>query len=440
MSEHPIRQMVRDHKQGRPVGVYSVCSAHPRVLMAAARHSAAVGSLLLVEATCNQVNQFGGYTGLTPSAFRDLVLRIADHAGLAREQVVLGGDHLGPSPWSHEPAESALCKAEVLVAEYIRAGYGKLHLDASMACAGDPTPLPDGMVAERSARLCRVAENVWEQEGEGLRPVYVVGTEVPTPGGARGHEGLQITGCDEVAQTLENLRKQFAEAGLKGVLSRVVGIVVQPGVEFGDQSVVHYDRQAAAELARWIEGQNGLVYEAHSTDYQRPQALRALVEDHFAILKVGPWLTFAMREAVYSLAAIEEELKGVRDATGPEIRQIVERTMREDPRYWRSYYQGDGNELRIKLHFSRSDRLRYYWQRPAVQAALDRLLRNLSRTPIPETLIGQYLPDLREEVEAGLLPPRPEPLIEARIRRVLAYYSAACAMDRGGREWVSVPD
>lgn len=440
MSEHPIRQVVREHKQGRSVGLYAVCSAHPRVLEAAARHSAASGSLLLVEATCNQVNQFGGYTGLTPSAFRDQVLRIADRAGLPREQVVLGGDHLGPSPWSHEPAESALPKAEVLVAEYVRAGYGKLHLDASMSCAGDPTPLPDDVVAQRSARLCRVAETVWEQEGVGLRPVYVVGTEVPTPGGAKGHDGIHVTGCDEVAQTLDNLRAQFSRAGLAGVLSRVVGIVVQPGVEFGDQSVVHYDRRAAAGLARWIENQNGLVYEAHSTDYQRPQALRALVEDHFAILKVGPWLTFALREAVYSLAAIEGELKGERDPAGPEIRRIVEQTMREDPRYWRGYYPGEGTQLRLKLHFSRSDRIRYYWQRPAVQTALERLLQNLSRSPIPETLIGQYLPDLREEVEAGLLPPRPESLIEARIRRVLAHYSAACSMDRGGRDWMWLPD
>ncbi len=428
MSEHPIRRVVREHKQGRPVGVYSVCSAHPRVLEAAARHAAATDSLLLVEATCNQVNQFGGYTGLTPAAFCSQVLRMADRVGLAREQVVLGGDHLGPWPWCGEPAASALDKAEVLVAEYVRAGYGKIHLDASMPCAGDPVPLPDPVVAERSARLCRVAEDVWEREGAGLRPVYVVGTEVPAPGGSRDRERLEVTRPEEVAETLENLRTEFGRAGLGGALSRVVGVVVQPGVEFGDESVHHYDRRAAGDLARWIEHQQGLVYEAHSTDYQRPSALRALVEDHFAILKVGPWLTFALREAIYALAAVETELKGEKDPTRSEIRRVVEQAMFDDPRYWRGYYQGEGNLLRLKLHFSRSDRIRYYWQRPAVEAALNRLVQSLSQAPIPETLIGQYLPDLREAVEAGLLRPYPADLIEARIRQVLEHYSSACAM------------
>ena len=100
-------------------------------------------------------------------------------------------------------------------------------------------------------------------------------------------------------------------------------MVVQPGVEYGDDHIFDYDRAAAAELSRFITTQPGLVYEAHSTDYQTPAALRALVEDHFAILKVGPALTFAYREAVFALELIEREwlagrpgitLSGVRSA------------------------------------------------------------------------------------------------------------------------------
>lgn len=72
--------------------------------------------------------------------------------------------------------------------------------------------------------------------------------------------------------------------------------------------VHEYHREEAQTLSRFIEAQPGLVYEAHSTDYQSREALRALVEDHFAILKVGPALTFAFREAVFALAAIEEVL------------------------------------------------------------------------------------------------------------------------------------
>ena len=91
--------LVRRHKAGEPVGIHAVCSAHPLVIEAAMEVAAAAGpdQPVLIEATSNQVNQDGGYTGMTPAAFRDFVHGIADRTGLARERVLLGGDHLGPN-------------------------------------------------------------------------------------------------------------------------------------------------------------------------------------------------------------------------------------------------------------------------------------------------------------------------------------------------------
>jgi D-tagatose-1,6-bisphosphate aldolase subunit GatZ/KbaZ len=83
-------------------------------------------------------------------------------------------------------------------------------------------------------------------------------------------------------------------------------------VEFGDSTVFDYDRRKAQRLSEKLPAFPSLVYEAHSIDYQRPAALREMVEDHFAILKVGPWLTFAAREAVFALSAIEQEWLGCR--------------------------------------------------------------------------------------------------------------------------------
>ena len=70
--------LVRRHEAGVPVGIYSVCSAHPLVLEAALRLPARTGGLALIEATSNQVNQDGGYTGMRPADFRERVLSIAD--------------------------------------------------------------------------------------------------------------------------------------------------------------------------------------------------------------------------------------------------------------------------------------------------------------------------------------------------------------------------
>src|SRR5690606_2270274 len=133
--------------------------AHPIVIEAALRHALrADAPVVLFEATCNQVNQEGGYTGMTPADFVRFVHGIADAVGFDRARIALGGDHLGPNPWTALDAAAAMDKAEVMVEAYVAAGFRKIHLDCSMACAGDPVPLPEPAIVERAVRLCRAAE------------------------------------------------------------------------------------------------------------------------------------------------------------------------------------------------------------------------------------------------------------------------------------------
>src|SRR3954453_10113980 len=153
-----VEAIVRRHRAGEPVGIYSVCSAHPLVLRAAMRQAAEDGTVLLIEATSNQVDQFGGYTGMTPDDFRDFVHGLAAEEAFPPDRLILGGDHLGPNRWQGESPDAAMPKADDLVAAYAAAGYAKLHIDCSMRLAGDPDPLPDALVAERAARLIAVAE------------------------------------------------------------------------------------------------------------------------------------------------------------------------------------------------------------------------------------------------------------------------------------------
>src|SRR5450830_578357 len=255
-----LLNLVRRHKAGEPVGIHAVCSAHPLVIEAAMETALKRGQPVLIEATSNQVNQDGGYTGMTPAAFRDFVYGIADRVGLARQRILLGGDHLGPNAWQSQSADAAMAKAEVLIDQYVTAGFRKIHLDCSMSCAGEQVPLPDAVVAERAARLCVVAERAWQAAG-GEAPVYVVGTEVPVPGGA--HEALEplsVTTPGAAALTIKVHRLAFAAAGLEAVWPRVIGLVVQPGVEFDHHKVIDYQPQRAVALSRFIEGEATLVY------------------------------------------------------------------------------------------------------------------------------------------------------------------------------------
>jgi D-tagatose 6-phosphate 4-epimerase len=419
MTTASLLELAAARRDGRPVGITSVCSAHPQVIGAALALGRAEGKSVLIEATCNQVNQEGGYTGMRPADFRRFVERIAATEGFDRSRLILGGDHLGPNPWKDQSAEIAMDRACVMIAAYAAAGFTKLHLDASMSCADDPVPLPDATIAERATRLANVAE----KHVVGERPVYVIGTEVPVPGGAlEAVEHIQVTTASSAREIVAIHRQAFAGAGIEGAFERVVGLVVQPGVEFGNENVLPYDPAGARELVGALD-QLPMVFEAHSTDYQTPAALAGLVGDGFAILKVGPGLTFALREALYGLDYIADLMFAPRSET---LRETMERVMLANPKHWTSYYSGDPGRLKLQRQYSFSDRIRYYWADEAAEAAVSRLMALFGDDPIPVPLISQFLGDSYAEVMAGKIKPTARELVRGSISRVLKIYSAAC--------------
>lgn len=422
-----LLQLLERHKAGSGEGIYSVCSSHPLVIEAALREAARNEQWVLLEATSNQVNQFGGYTGMTPANFRSYVSGIAAAGALPVERVLLGGDHLGPNAWRAEPVTVAMARAEQLVGDYVSAGFRKIHLDCSMTCADDSSALTDAVVAQRAARLCHAAERAWRETG-GEAPLYVIGTEVPAPGGAAEDLGaLAVTAPGAVTVTLDAHRDAFVALGLGAAWERTVALVVQPGVEFDHHKVIDYDAAKARELSRRIEREPRFVYEAHSTDYQTPAALARLVRDHFSILKVGPATTFALREVLWALVDIQLELD---DETRESLKDVVVAAMSRDPGHWKPYYT-DSRSQSFDRQYSLSDRIRYYWNVPDVQRATAALLEDLSRHRIPMTLLSQFLPAQYEAVRDGSLTGDPKALVLEGVARVLRSYAAACAPTAG---------
>ena len=421
----PILDIVTRHKAGEATGITSVCSAHPLVIEATFRHALVTGQpVVLIEATSNQVNQDGGYTGMVPANFRDFVHAIARKAGFPVERLVLGGDHLGPNAWTALPAEQAMAKADAMVADYVRAGFRKIHLDCSMSCADDPVPLPEETIAVRAARLCRAAEDAFDGAADDV-PVYIVGTEVPVPGGAAEDlDELAVTTPEAALATLDMHRDLFREQGLSNAWERVVAVVVQPGVEFDHDKVVDYRPERAVDLSRAIAPVDHVVFEAHSTDYQTPEALAALVRDGFAILKVGPGVTYALREALWALDAIEAET--VDEASRAGLRATMLDRMEAEPKHWRKYYNADGAALRLQLQYSFSDRIRYYWPEPAITAAQDSLFANLRAQVPPLSLVSQHLPLAFAAVRAGRATLDPADLVMAHVAATLDAYHGAC--------------
>jgi D-tagatose-1,6-bisphosphate aldolase subunit GatZ/KbaZ len=291
-----------------------------------------------------------------------------------------------------------------------------------MACADDPRALGNEVIAERNAALCAITEAAWHRAG-GEPPGYIIGSEVPVPGGA--HETLDtlsVTTPDAAHATIEAHRQAFARHGVAAAWERVMGLVVQPGVEFDHHQVIDYVPSKAAALSRSIESVPGMVFEAHSTDYQTPAALAALVEDHFAILKVGPGVTFALREALWALSDIATQLNLMRDES---LKEVVLKEMKRDSRYWSAYYV-EGERRDFDLQFSLSDRIRYYWSAPVVERACTQLIESLTARGIPLTLISQYLPAQYAAIRAGRLHNDPRELLLDVVEQVLRHYDRAC--------------
>ena len=418
--QNPLKQIVKAQKEGRAVGIYSCCSANEYVIRAALLKGKKDNSCVLIESTANQCDQYGGYTGMKPADFKAFVEDIAKEIGFDTNKLFLGGDHLGPLTFTSLNEEEAMKEADELIRCYVSAGFTKIHIDTSMRVKDDDvnTRLSDETIARRGARLAKVAEEAYakllETNPDAIEPVYIVGSEVPIPGGAQGavDEGVQVTKPEDFKATLNTFEKAFKDNGLDHAWSNVIGIVVQPGVEEKDSGCTEYDRAKAVDLCAAIRDYDNIVFEGHSTDYHTKIKLREMVEDGIAILKVGPGFTFMMRQALFALADIENEL--LKDKAS-HFKDVLDAAMLKDTKYWSKHYIGTEEEVALKRKYSFSDRCRYYMPVPEVKQAMQTMIQNLRTNGIPLNLLTQYMPIQYTRVREGLLENDPEALIVDRI-------------------------
>ncbi|HEM3634127.1 TPA: class II D-tagatose-bisphosphate aldolase, non-catalytic subunit [Streptococcus suis] len=435
-----LKDIVRLQKEGKAVGIYSACTASELVIEATLERAKETDSVVLIESTANQVDQYGGYTGMTPQAFKDFVLGLAEKVGLPKERIFLGGDHLGPLTFAHLDEEAAMKEAKVLVEAYVKAGFTKIHLDTSMRLASDSVDerLSDATIARRGAELLEVCERAYQEyvaeNPEAVSPVYIIGSEVPIPGGAQAASSqIEITKVEDFEATKQAFYDAFEAKGLAHLWEDVIGIVVQPGLEENGSGCVDYKRELAAELSKAIAKDSTLVFEGHSTDYQCRAQLRELIEDGIGILKVGPGLTYAFREALFALAYMEREQLDGTDFTSSNFIQVVEDAMLENPKYWNKHYHGTEAEQAYQRKFSFSDRSRYYFQTEAVVKALDTLFSNLRQVGIAPGVLSQFMPIEYWKVRSGELTADPVELVKAHVKLVIDDYLFATNQSELGK-------
>lgn len=429
-TKHPLQIMMERRRNGEKVGIPSYCSANKYVLEAALERAKKSNQPTLIEATANQVNQFGGYTGMLPVDFKNFVMKMAKELGVDEDFVILAGDHLGPLTWANEPEAQAMEKAETLVREFVLAGFTKIHLDTSMKLGDDSKEemLATEVIAKRGVRLYKVCIEAYEEllktNPNAMRPVFVIGSEVPIPGGAQeAEEGISVTKSADFCDTVDTYKRIFKEEGVEEAWNDIIAVVVQPGVEFGDAQVFYYDGTKANELTAALKDYPEIVFEGHSTDYQSKECLKAMVEDGIAILKVGPALTFGLREALFALDHIETAL--VPEDKRAHFIDTLEETMLANPKNWQKHYHGTEAELAFARKYSFSDRARYYIGEEKVENAIQKLLQNLEETKIPMSILHQYFPKQYDKIVSGELENKPIELLKDGVVNYMLDYEYA---------------
>lgn len=430
---HPIKELVSKYKSGEKAGIFSVCSSNKYVIEAAMDRLRDKDMHLLIESTANQVDQFGGYTGMTPKDFMKYIHNLAEENNFPVDRIILGGDHLGPLTWTKLGEEKAMENSKTLIREYVLAGFTKIHIDTSMPIIGDfeNGVFGDDLIAERAATLCKVAEDSYtellNEKPESVHPVYVIGSEVPIPGGAQAdeeeEEGIAVTKVENLVNTIETFKNAFESHGVCDAWQYVVGVVVQPGVEFGSEQVWKYDREKARELSEALKDYPELVFEAHSTDYQTDEALNEMVEDGFIILKVGPALTYGFREAAFELNLMENELlKYNANIELSKFREILEFNMVKNNGYWKNHYYGTQEKIKFDRIYGLSDRCRYYLPIEEVNYSLEKMIENLKQVDIPLTLVSQYMHNQYKKIRSGKMELTVENLLKDRIGEYIDDY------------------
>lgn len=430
--KHPIQEMMEQRRQGKKCGIPSYCTANPLVLEIILKRAKLLNTPVLIEATANQVNQYGGYTGMLPKDFYQMIEKMADEIGVPANLIILGGDHLGPLTWQNLPEKEAMEKSIELVYQYARAGFTKIHLDTSMKVADDPEGLlSTETIARRGAELYKASMKGYHElkaeKPDAIRPVFIIGSEVPIPGGAQeAEDSLAATSPAAFQDTVATYKRIFKESGVGDGWKDVVAVVVQPGVEFGDDQVFLYNHEAATELCAALKEYPEVCFEGHSTDYQSAECLKDMVQDGIAILKVGPALTYGLREALFALSFMEKEL--VPEEKRANFIETLEQVMLAEPGNWQKHYHGDDKQLALARKYSFSDRARYYIGQPEVTDAINKLFANLKEYPIPMNMLHQYMPVTYTKVRDGILALDPKELALDGVTNFMLDYEYAVTL------------
>ncbi len=200
---------------------------------------------------------------------------------------------------------------------------------------------------------------------------FVAGSEVPFAGGG--------TLKDNISK-LKDIKKDFtiynSIINPKKKLSGEFALVIEPGMNFSNNKVTKPNLKNLRKISKFSKD-NGIFFEAHSTDYQKIEVLKKLVKSNFKFLKVGPELTYKFNESIKFMLKIENVYTPTQNKSN--LKRTLDKTMKKNPKYWKTYYKGSADKVSFLKFNSLLDRIRYYWNFTTVNKSKEKLFYNINK-------------------------------------------------------------
>jgi D-tagatose-1,6-bisphosphate aldolase subunit GatZ/KbaZ len=414
------------NRGGEKKGIYTVDSQNSTVQEAYLRQALADGSPALFEICADMLDPHGQSGKIIPDDFIANIRQIAVKTGFPRDRIFFGVNDLSPSLWQDEPVVSAMKKTCTFISDLVSLGSNILGIHAGMPLKGDPADklLSQEEIILREVALYQAAESAAAALPDEEKPLYVIDVH---PGQGMTEDQTNIIHKEDVEIAVDRFAKTAMAAGLPEMKERLLAVRIFLGAGYDSEKIVPFDSSLINELGGCVYGDKPVVLEVQRTDFQPQTVLDQLVDNHFAFMRIGQELTYTMREALFSMAMMENET--MIGKPGVYLSNFIielDRAMQSAPRHWQKYYTGNGFEQLIARKYSLYDRSRFYWEDKEVRKTKKRLFDNLIEYPIPLTVMRQFMPRQYERVVAGELENKPDALVMDAVRYALRRYSRAC--------------
>ena len=414
--------------RGERKGIYAVGSHNSTILEVCFQQALVDGSPVLLEISANMLVLPGQSGKTSPADFIKRVKNIAAEAEFPQDRLFFGVNDLGPSLWQDESDESALKKACEFISEIVGLGFNKLGIHAGEPLKGDPVgeTLTQEIIIARETVLYQAAERAAAKLPDEEKPLYVIGVH-PRQEAGRVEDQRRMVNRKDIEDAVDQFAQTAEAAGLPDIKERLPAARIFLGTGYDSENIIPFDSSLLKELGGCVCRDRSVVLEAPQTDFQSQIVLDKLVDNHFAVLSVGPELTYAMREALFSLALMENET--MLGKPGVYLSNYIielDRAMQSAPQHWQEYYTGNGFEQLVARKYSFYDRSRFFLENKDVRKMRKRLYDNLTANPVPLTVLRQFMPRQYERVAAGELENKPKALVMDAVRYALHRYSRAC--------------